>query len=436
MKNKSYYPLFFFQIYLSTILFLYFFGPWNFSVFNILKTFSYLVASQIIISIGYILGVETQKNIYRNYKVSSCENLIGIRFIKQAILINFLLFIPVSLSRTGAIFPDIFFGLLHPGVAYLNNYLRLENGNPFVSAEYIRSFLSPWIIGIFPVLIIYWQSITKLYKVLAVICVALNIFLYIATGTNKGIADFAITFPWFFILYKINSRAGFEFNIKHALLFFSIFSVFIIFFGLAMEGRGVTSPTYFLMGGVFFISTPSTFILSAPSFLVIIYESITRYLCQGYYALSLSFNLNYHSTYGFGNSTVLARNADRFFNTNFFENNSIPALLESHYGWSKEGLWHSIYPWLASDFGFFGALVVMSVFSFLFALTWCRVIAFKKPFEITLLYLLFILFYYIPANNQVFQSLETLVCFNICFIVLIYNMRFSKVIFYDVKNKR
>jgi hypothetical protein len=432
MKNKSYYPLFFFQVYLSVILFLYIFGPWNFSVNNISKTCSYLLLSQVIIISGYILGVKSQKNIYHNYKVSSCENLVGIKFIKQAIWVNLILFIPVSLSRTGGLFPDIFYGLLHPGVAYLNNYHRLENGNPFVFAEYIRSFLSPWVIGIFPVLIIYWQSITKLYKVLAVICIALNIFFYIATGTNKGIADFAITFPWFFILYKINSKAGFEFNIKYALLWLSIFFIFIIFFGLSMKGRGIASPEYFLMGGTMFIATPSNFISSAPTFLLLIYESITRYLCQGYYALSLSFDLNYQSTFGFGNSTVLARNADKLFNTNFFENNSIPSLLETHYGWSKEGLWHSIYPWLASDFGFFGALVVIGLFSFLFALIWCRVIAFKNPFEITLLYLLFILFYYIPANNQVFQSLETLVCFNIC---LIYSMSFSKVNFFDVKNK-
>jgi hypothetical protein len=436
MKNKFYYPLFFFQAYLLVILLFYIFGPWNFSDINTAKTCSYLVISQIIICIGYIFGVESQKNIYRNYEVCSIEKLVGIRFVKQAILVNLLLFIPVSLSRTGEIFPDIFFGFLHSGNAYLNNYHRLENGNPFVFVEYIRSFLSPWIIGIFPVLIIYWESIVKLYKVLGIICIALNIFLYIATGTNKGIADFVITFPWFFVLYKITSKAGFEFKIKYALTFFSIFSIFIILFGMSMEGRGVVSPSYFSMGGRVFETNSTAFISSAPSFLLIIYYSLLRYLCQGYFALSLSFDLDYQSTFGFGNSTVLARNADRFFNTNFFENNSIPALLESQFGWSKEGLWHSIYPWLASDFGFLGALIVMGIFSFLFALTWCRVIAFKKPFEITLLYLLFILFYYIPANNQVFQSLETLVCFSICFIFLLWTMSFSKVKFFVRKKDK
>ncbi|WP_422668380.1 hypothetical protein [Candidatus Methylopumilus planktonicus] len=429
MNNNSYYPLYFFQAYLSIILLFYLFGPWNFTNSNTAQTTLYLLTSQVFIGVGYILGVKSQKKLDLNYKSSKFKDLAGIKFIRQGILVNFLLFIPLSLSRTGDIFPNTIFSLFHPGDAYLQNYHRLLNGNSFVFAEYLRSFLSPWAIGILPVLIIYWQSVTKFYKALAVVCIFLNITLYIATGTNKGIADFAVIFPWFFILYKINSKDGLKFNIKYALLFSLIFFMFIIFFVLAMKGRGV-STSDFDLGREIFTPSKSTLLSSLPVSLQVGYLSLVRYLCQGYYALSLCFSLEHTWTFGFGNSMVLARNADIFFDTNFFQINSFPGMLESTYGYSREGLWHSVYPWLASDFGFFGALIVIGFFSFLLALTWCRVIAFKRPFEVTLLYLLIVFFYYIPANNQIFQSLETLICFNICFIVFLYSIFFSKINFF------
>lgn len=428
MRNYFYYPLYFFQVYLIIILLFYIYGPWNFTNSNTTQTIFYLLISQLLIGIGYHLGVKSQKKLDLNYNSSKFDDSLGIKFIKVAILVNFLLFIPISLSRTGDIFPNIFSGLLYPGEAYLQNYNRVVNGNPFVFAEYLRSLLSPWALGVLPVLIIYWQSITKFYRILAVVCIFLNLSLYISTGTNKGIADFVIIFPWFFLLNKINSQDGLKFKLKYALLFLLIFFIFVIFFFLTMKGRGVSNGD-FKIGEKVFTPSKSILLSSLPVFLQISYLSILRYLCQGYYALSLCFNLEHSWTFGFGSSIVLARNADKFFNTNYFEINSFPGLLESTYGWSKEGLWHSVYPWLASDFGFFGALIIIGFFSFLLAITWCRVIILKRPFEITLLYLLIMFFYYIPANNQIFQSLEGFICFNICFIVFLYRVCFRKIKF-------
>jgi len=433
MKNNHFYPLYFFQIYLFIVLLLYFFGPWNFNAINVSKTAIYLLVSQAIIFCGYILGVRFYQKKYFARQLLIFSGLSGVKFVKQAILVNLLLFIPISLSRTGQFYPDIFFGILHPGEAYLQHYNRLTHSNHFIYAEYLRSFLSPWVIGIMPVLIIYWHYIGKFFKVLAVFCISLNIFLYIATGTNKGVADFVVTLPWFFLLSRIISKKTISSNITYILLFISILSMFMIFFGLTMKGRNIFPAGTYTIAGHEFFPSPGNWVLSLPVFFQILYESLVRYLCHGYYALSLSFDLYHPSTFGLGSSMVLARNADRVFNTNFFENNSIPGLLESNFGFSKEGLWHSIYPWLASDFGFFGALLVLGFFSFLLAFTWCRVITFKNPFEITLLYLLIILFYYIPANNQIFQSLETLLCFNICFVIFLLNIWGKKISFLYIK---
>jgi hypothetical protein len=127
----------------------------------------------------------------------------------------------------------------------------------------------------------------------------------------------------------------------------------------------------------------------------------------------MSFDVEHSSTFGFGNSIFLARNADAIFDTNKFTTTSIPGLLEDQTGWGMLSLWHSIYPWLASDFGFIGALFVLAMLSYLFALSWGNSLVTLSPRWIVLAYLMIILFYYIPANNQVFQTGET------CFAVLI-----------------
>jgi hypothetical protein len=417
MKFDKFFPLLFFQAYLLLILFLYIFGPWPWKNDQTINVVFYLLSSQLVVCFGYIAGVSFDKNFGAHYK--KFDALRGINFIKLAIFINLILFIPLSLSRTGSVIPDIIFGFLHPGVAYLNNYYRLQGGNPFIYAEYIKAFLSPWIVGLLPVLCIYWDNLNSFYRNLGIFFVISGLSLYIATGTNKGLADFAITFPWFIFLYKKIKNPKSYFQLKDIFIFIGLGLFFLIFFGLTMKGRGSSLQNSFFADKL--ISADSKFAFSSilPDFINMTYLSITRYLCHGYYGLSLAFSIDHHSTLGLGNSMVLARNADHFFNTNYFEANSIPGLLESTLGYSKQGLWHSIYPWLASDFGFIGALVVMSFFGFLLAVIWLRVISIRDPFDIVLLYLMLIFFYYVPANNQVFQCLETFFAFFICLLFLL-----------------
>lgn len=417
MKFDKFLPLLFFQSYLLVILLLFIFGPWPWKNDQTTNVIYYLLSSQLAICLGYIAGVSFDKKFSMRYK--KFDVLRGINFIKLAIFINFILFIPLSLSRTGSIFPDIFFGILHPGLAYLNNFYRLQEGNPFIYAEYIKAFFSPWIIGLLPVLCIYWDNLNSFYKSLGIFFVFFGLSLYVATGTNKGLADLAITFPWFILLYHIIKKRKSYIQLKNIFIFIGLGLIFLVFFGLTMKGRGAGLQNSFFADKL--ISADSKFLFSSifPDFITMSYLSLTRYLCHGYYALSLAFSIDHPSTFGLGNSMVLARNADHFFNTNYFEVYSIPGILESTLGYSKQGLWHSIYPWLASDFGFMGTLVVMSFFGFLLAVIWHRVISIRDPFDIVLLYLMLIFFYYIPANNQVFQCLETFFAFFICLLYLL-----------------
>ncbi|WP_293600510.1 hypothetical protein [Polynucleobacter sp. 39-46-10] len=311
--------------------------------------------------------------------------------------------------------PNILAGIGDPGAVYNQNFERLEGGNAFVIVEYLRILMSPLLIGVYPLTVVYWSRLSVKLKALCVVAILFNLSLYLATGTNKGFADFVVTLPW---LVFLSLSAGILKLRIHRGLFIvgllALFLMFLHFFGMGQIQRegGVGELGVFNTGveRLFANQEHSVSQFLSPD-LRVIFESLTRYLGQGYYALSMSFGIEHSSTFGFGNSIFLARNADAFLGTNFFTSGSIPGLLEAQTGWGMFTLWHSIYPWLASDFGFFGTLLVMVFLSYLFALSWGRSLIYLSPRSVILSYLFLILFFYIPGNNQIFQSGDTCVAF-------------------------
>lgn len=82
-------------------------------------------------------------------------------------------------------------------------------------------------------------------------------------------------------------------------------------------------------------------------------------------------------------------------------------------------LWHSLYTWLVSDFGLGGTLFLMGCFGFLLSLGWRRCLDRQGVIWLTMAYMMLILFYYTPANNQLFQIGETTSAFAMALVWLI-----------------
>lgn len=439
LRRKWLAPLIFFQIYLGLTIALYVFGPWPWETANQDSVVGYLVLGQVFIGVGYYLSWRKVRQISLSGKpISYFKNRL-IVFVKTALIVNYALFIPSSLSRTGALVPDVFFGLTNPGLAYNINLERLEQGNPFVLVEYARMLLSPWIIGLFPVAAVCWKSLSRSIKFLCFGAVFLNFFLFIGTGTNKGLADFVITLPWLIFLGVSLGYLSIRLSPKVLFLFGFLIVALFGFFGAGQAqragGAGVLGA-FDSGNGVISADRDNFISILLPEFLVIVFESITRYVTQGYYALSLTLPILSDTTYGFGNSMFLARNADVLTGSTYFTSQSLPGLLEKSHGWSMTGLWHSIYPWIASDFGFFGALVVVGLFGYGLGLSWGLSLVAPRPINIIIFYFFLIIFYYIPANNQIFQSGETTVGFFLCCIYALIFGQKKLTIFYISSGNR
>ena len=419
-RTKWLAPLIFFELYLSATVLLFFFGPWQWTIQTPVRLAFYLIAAQAFIGVGYLVGWRAVSRIRSAAKVDAEELNSGISYLKRALVVTFVLLIPTAMSRTGELFPNIFAGINDPGAVYNQSIARLEDGNSFVVVEYLRMLLSPCLVGVYPLTVVYWSRLPPKMKLFCLVVITFNLSLYLATGTNKGFADFIITLPW--LIFLGISAGVLKIRIHRSVLVIGIiilFAVFLLFFGagqLQREG-GVGELGVINVGADLLYADDAHFISRLlPRNLQIIFESLTRYLGQGYYALSMTFDIAHNSTMGFGNSMFIARNADVIFGTTHFTAGSLPGLLEAQTGWGMFTSWHSIYPWLASDFGFIGALFVLGILAYLFALSWGRSLISLAPKWIILCYLLLILFFYIPGNNQVFQTGETWFAF---FILLI-----------------
>ena len=412
-------PLIFFQVYLSITVWLFFYGPWPWSVDDPFQVFAYLMAAQLAIAIGYCLSWRqvATGHIGESPRASVTR---GVAFLKTSLLITVLLAIPTSLSRTGSAIPNVLEGLRNAGVVYNENFERLEAGNPYVAVEYVRLLVAPWLTAVFPLAIVYWGRMGWALRLVALAAISFNLSIYLATGTNKGVADAIATLPWLvFVAIALGTLKIRRFGLKVTVFSILFLAAFMYSFGVGQQqrsGSGTEYGTFFT--GIAVLQADSNHFLSSllPEDLRIIFEAISRYVVQGYYALSLSFQTDTPSTLGLGHSMFLARNGDLFTGAKFFVDQSIPGVLERDFGWGMLLLWHSIYPWLASDVGFAGALVVMGALGYLLGLSWGKSLTTATAPWLVLLYLLLILFFYIPANNQIFQTGETCIAFSVVLI--------------------
>ncbi|TRX73785.1 hypothetical protein [Pseudomonas mangiferae] len=418
---KWLFPLLFFQIYLSLSVALFYGGPWPWPVDDPDRLLLYLLVAQLSILGGYLAG-----GLVRRPGNQPLDERKARRFFDVCLVLSLLMMIPTSLTRSGNALPDVLYGLQNAGKAYNENFQRLLEGNPYVSAEYVRILLSMLLTSTFPLLIYLWGQLSWLRRSLGIVVALFNVALYIAIGTNKGIADTFITLP--FLLLVANWSGGIKFRlmrIRYLLLFCLAFALFLTFFAMGQKERaGNVGEAGYLPTGETLLFTDrqyGTYAQWMPKGVMIVYESLARYLGQGYYALSMSFDLDSPSTYGLGHSMFLSRNADTLLGTDYFTSNSLPSVLEKERKWSMMALWHSLYTWLASDLGHWGVMGAMFAFAFLLSVSWRRALDRQGVVWVTMLYMMVILFYYTPANNQLFQVGETSAAFTLAVLWLIFS---------------
>lgn len=398
-------PILFLFAYLNLTVFLFAYGPWPWPVSNARKLYTFLISAHVALLLGYLSKALARPGGYffrwKPRHLVTCS-----------LILNLLLLVPTSVARSGSVIPDLVWGITNPGPAYYaSNSLRAESSS---LAEYVRILLGPVLFLQFPLTVYYWTRLRWEIRLFSVLSIAYFLAVYVATGTNKAIADYVLVAPflvaasYFAGLWRLNWRRT-VFVIALAL---TALWLLLSFFTAGQVSRlgGTENIAYFHFLRLY-ANTRNPLVHGLPEQAKAGAIALVKYVSHGYYGLSLSLEEPFVPMWGLGNSRFLYLNAAELTGIDKLQELPYPVRVQKHGKWDAYEHWSSIYPWIASDVSFPGAILAVFVIGRLFAQSWLDSVRGANPFAIAALAQLVIMLLYFPANNQVVQSGEALTSF-------------------------
>jgi hypothetical protein len=399
------FPLLFFEVYLLGSVLVFAFGPVGFRIENPFTLYSYVLAGQAAIWFGYRLGSASPP---AGYAGRASRSLL----LKIAILATVLMAPPTVMNRNSGDI-SISEAIANPGAAYAARLASLDERSSAPWVSIARVALSP-VLGMFVPLgavILTRQSglWSSFWKAGLVALLAQSLIV----GAAKDIFDLFLVLPWMLWLRfhlqgssQPDSRQPRTARQQPSLIR-KAFTLAIVLGGL---GAGIyyfsysRQSRYGLEVGEY---PPWTTGWSQELYGIELPESVeypiymvARYWTQGYVGLSECLELPFRWSYGIGHSTFWMRYAGLITgNSTYFLDRSYPYRLEAETGYSVAHYWHTIYPWVASDLTFPGALVFIGLMAFLLARAWSDCLLGENPFALAFFAQALLMFYYIPANN-------------------------------------
>jgi len=393
-----YLPLIGFQLYLTLSVLAFAFGPLEWQIDNPLKLYCYVFVGQAFIFVGYYFGISKRASGYQG-KYSTQDLL------KASILIT-VAFLPPTLATRNRAGLSVSDALAKPATAFEAKF-DAEVSNPMLSIP--RTLLAPILALLVPLGIVRWRTMTVLWRALWLCSVCGQVVTAFYTGRAYGIFEIMLVVPWMLWLSLHNSQARSartrqarrSHRISAGKKIGAALSVLLV---LYLSFSNFVHSRKSRLGDDYPINTTGwsedLYGVPLPESMEFTTYYVTRYLTIGYYGLSGSLELPFEWTGGIGHSAFLRRYAGMV--DSDFENvdyGTYPARLEAETGYSSTQYWHTIYPWLASDLTFFGALLFVGLMGFLLARAWADSLVGANPFALGFLGQILLLFYYIPANN-------------------------------------
>jgi hypothetical protein len=391
-------PLLFFFTYLNVTVLIFAFGPWPWPVRDPLKLYGFLALAHLALAAGYLGAIR------RPARLSTVRWSPG-KLLWVSIVLNLLLLSPTLKYRTSGQV-EILAAITDPGRAYFRALSAPTNSYEIRYVEYVRIVSGPVLGLLLPLSVVYWRRLGWWTRLSALVAIAGDLSLWLATGRNKGLADLVIVLPWLLLIgQRSHSRA---FPLKRVVRMIALLLVggllFAAMFTWFVSSRYTTKTIIPYDDSAQIEARPP---LTRPDlqFANDMIVGLTMYVSQGYYALSLGLDEPFVPTWGIGNSRFLMSLAEKLTGNETLHDKTYPARIEK-YGWDALGKFHTFYLWIASDLSFPGTIVVAYLLGRLLAVCWVSALVGTNPLAAVLLVNVLIIFYYIPANNQIMQFPE------------------------------
>lgn len=409
-------PFIFLSTYIIVTMLISMFGPIEYPGYTAERKFIVALYISAFLAISWV-GMYR----YSKYRSKNVYEKGGLRYRKVikyiSLIINFVLIIKLmllgsSISMQGIPSFTTILGTiaqvytdLHRGESIGNIYRQIDSFTTFFSYIAIIG-------GLF-----VWRDLKK-YTRCTLIIILLADFIYdlFYIGTQKGLFSY-IVYALMIYVIKIVRKKG-SFHIRDVILTSLVVLMVIFLFSNILNARleywGSSKPLT--------ISTGLTYNLNHPLLRLVPDDYryqiavILAYPTQGYYGLSLCLSTPFEWTYGIGASRGLNSIINQVIpSIPIIIDKTYPLRAEAIFGYPGLAQWHTIFPWLASDLTFIGALLYMGFVALIYMKCWKQVIEYNNPISFVLLTLLTIQYIFVPANNQLFisrgGSLGTIVVF-------------------------
>lgn len=385
--------------YLCGTVLLFVYGPWRWPTSNHGRVVVYAMSGVFALTGGFVIAHRIRPVNTSRFKVETV--------VRVSAAATLALALPTVFARTGELLPNLYEALMAPGEAY-DSYQAARGLAPI---EYLRMAAAPLLFLSAPLVIFYWPQLGRQTRILGVAAMASIAYIAIGTGTNQQLANLLVLAPWLIVARSHNRSSRFWKRMAVAGGLILTVLGFAAFFNSGQATRVGSSARsgYNFYTGIVVDNEHWLMTESPPAFRPAVTAS-TSYLTHGYFALALSLDEGFEPSYGLGNSLFTLRNSHVLPFIPEIRDRPYPVRIEP-YAWPHDRAWATIYPWLASDFTFPGALIAVGFAGWALGASWKESLAGSGPLAVGAFSQFLILAAYIPANNQVVQSGENFFAF-------------------------
>lgn len=397
----KYYPLRVLLIFLVFTEVLFFIGPTKYTIGNSVVLAFYLIIVNLALFWGYSLGVK--RFVPTTHKINDTAVHI------------FLIIGLISIIRTtinswanhglSFSFDTVVNSILNPGEAY-HSEGDVYHGN-FID----MTLLYPFRYTIIPLGLYYWKRLPIVYKGVVITGIMLQIIHGLGVGVRKQVLDVILIFFFTILAIKPHMIETPQGRRRIKLVVFFVVSIFLVYFIFSHASRyGYGLNEILLLSGE---EPREIYTRHLPSWLVYSLQSITSYLCQGYYALAKGLEMGIKKIAMFGDSWVSIYYSKKFFGFDPTPMTYMASL--EPLGIDMRVNWHTMYLWLANQYTFIGVPFIIFIIGYFFAQTWNDVVYGKNGYSVIMISFFIIMVFYMFANNQVFS--DSAVSFWLWFII-------------------
>lgn len=402
-------PLFLGLMYLVTTVVLFFLGPFDWPIDNEGILLFFVFVCMVAIALGFIIGVIKSG---RGRPLHSWRFFFRIGCVSSIVLL-----FPATWIYTGKWPWEVFSVLGDQGLAYREMLAVVEADESGIRGymAILRALFAPFVYCVVPFAILNFKSLRRLDVLLfsGHLCAVL-IFSFMR-GTDRETVELLVFFIATLLIATCRlavKHGRFPFKassvlVSSVLLIMILCATAVLFVdrkGSRMGGQGGFCVAD---GVVCSVRSSHESDLSATANFAL--EMVTGYVSQGYYGLSLALKEDFTSTFGLGHSSFLMSAYGKAIDDSMYQRSYLYKI--SAAGWSDKSQWSTIYPWLASDVSFPAVPLVIALLGFLWGCGWKSAVLLRSDAGALMFLFLSSAVLYIPANNQLTQTLDSYFAF-------------------------